>query len=208
MPDRPGKTETKREQAAAKRRTQILEAAMTCFLERGYHQSGVRDIAKQAGISLGNLYNHFPGKHDVLVEIAAVERAELEPILKLLNQSKPARTVLKQFIRRYSAFVAEPESMILTIEITSEAIRKPDIGERFLANRTELVRALEGVIQRGAAEGDFRALPDAREAAQHIIELIDGSAYRSVLSEVPMRTLLKNLHDFIFAALRTTTDVA
>lgn len=201
MPDRPNTIETKRERAAAKRRSLILEAAMTCFLERGYHQSGVRDIAKQAGISLGNLYNHFPGKHDVLVEIAAIERAGLEPILKLLSQARPAKTLLKQFIQKYAAFVAEPESVILTIEITSEAIRKPDIGELFLANRNELVSALEALIRRGIAEGDFRAMPDPHETAHSIVELIDGSAYRSVLSEIAMKKMLGNLKDFIFAAL-------
>ncbi|MEM7054445.1 MAG: TetR/AcrR family transcriptional regulator [Pseudomonadota bacterium] len=201
MSDLPGASESKRERAAAKRRSLILEAAMICFLERGYHQSGVRDIAKQAGVSLGNLYNHFPGKHDVLVEIAAVERTELEPILKLLKKPKPARAVLNQFVSKYAALVAEPENVILTIEIASEAIRKPDIGELFLTNRNELVRALEAVIKRGTAEGDFRTMPNAHEAAQHIIELIDGSAYRSVLSEIAMRKLLNNLNDFIFAAL-------
>ena len=78
MSDKQSGTETKRSKAVARRREQILEAAVTCFIENGYHQTGVRDIARRAGISLGNLYNHFPGKHDVLAEIAALERATAE----------------------------------------------------------------------------------------------------------------------------------
>jgi AcrR family transcriptional regulator len=58
--------ETKRDKELKSRRAHILEAALMSLLEKGYHQTGVRDIAKRAGVSLGNLYNHFSGKHAVL----------------------------------------------------------------------------------------------------------------------------------------------
>ncbi|MCG8505190.1 MAG: TetR/AcrR family transcriptional regulator [Sphingomonadales bacterium] len=174
-----------------------------CFLETGYHQTGVRDIAKRAGVSLGNLYNHFAGKHDVLVEIAALERAELDPFLKLLAEPSPALDVLDKFVTAYATYLATPENIILTIEISSEAIRKPDIGDQFLANRNHLATALASVIERGVAEGGLRTDLDPNEASLMIIELIDGSAYRSVLGEVPMRKMLSGLKGFIFAAMRS-----
>ena len=204
MAQNPSKSEGKREKAAAHRRAKILEAALICFLENGYHQTGVRDIAKRAGISLGNLYNHFPGKHDVLVEIAAMERSDLEPFLKMLAKPASAPTVLETFIKAYAKYLAAPETVILTIEISSEAIRKPDIGELFVANRERLVKALAAVMQRGIAAGDFRKDLDPNEASQLIIELIDASAYRSVLSEIAMGKILGGLKDFIFAAVKTT----
>ncbi len=202
VPEKRGDLETKRDKAVAQRRGKILEAAVMCFLENGYHQTGVRDIAKRAGISLGNLYNHFPGKHDVLAEIAALERSELEPFLELLADSAPAPTILDRFVAAYARYLAAPENAILTIEITSEAIRKPDIAEMFLANRNVLVTALASVLQRGSGEGDFRAVPDPTEASQLIIELIESSAYRSVLGGTAMRKMLDGLKDFIFAAMR------
>ncbi len=195
-------TPGKRAKAAAQKRAKILESALICFLENGYHQTGVRDIAKRAGVSLGNLYNHFPGKHDVLVEIAAMERADLEPYLKMLAKPASAPTVLEKFIKAYATYLAAPETVILTIEISSEAIRKPDIGELFVSNREELVSALTTVIQRGVADGAFRKDLDPNEASQLIIELIDASAYRSVLSEISMRKIHGGLKDFIFAAVK------
>jgi len=203
MADQRASEGTKRDQAAARRRALILDAAVMCFLENGYHQTGVRDIAKRAGVSLGNLYNHFPGKHDVLAEIAALERAELEPMLDLLDRSGAAPAVLDRFVTAYATYLAKPENVILTIEITSEAIRKPDIGELFVANRAELVEALAAVLTRGVAEGAFRAMADARDTAHLIVELIEGSAYRSVLGERTMRGMLGGLQDFIRAAVAT-----
>ncbi|WP_298853009.1 TetR/AcrR family transcriptional regulator [uncultured Ruegeria sp.] len=190
-----------REKATAKRRNQILEAAVMCFLERGYHQTGVRDIATRAGVSLGNLYNHFRGKHDVLVEIAMLERREMEPFLKILNSNTPAPKVLKKFIRAYAKYLAAPENVILTLEISSEAVRQPDIARLFVENRSSLTDALETVVRRGITDGDLRAVPDPLQASQLVIEVLEGSAYRSVLSEIPMTRVIGCTEDFILNSL-------
>ena len=197
---------TSRQKATAKRRQQIIDAAVTCFLENGYHQTGVRDIAKRAGVSLGNLYNHFPGKHDVLAEIAALERAELEPMLAILRGTKTAPVVLDKFIVAYARYLANIENVILTIELSSEAIRKPDIGELFLNNRNALSAALAAVIERGIDDGDFRQGLDSGEVAHLILELLEGCAYRSVLDKIPMRRILSNVKDFVFAAVGSTAE--
>lgn len=172
-----------------------------CFLERGYHQTGVRDIAARAGVSLGNLYNHFRGKHDVLVEIAMLERREMEPFLKILNSTASAPKVLKKFIRAYAKYLAAPENVILTLEISSEAVRQPDIAQLFVENRARLTEALEAVVRRGIADGDLRAVPDPLQASQLVIEALEGSAYRSVLSELPMNKIIGSLEDFVLNAL-------
>lgn len=198
----PAKPETKRDKASAQTRRKILEAAVACFLEDGYHQTGVRSIAKRAGVSLGNLYNHFPGKHDVLAEVAALERAELEPFLKLLAKPSPPPKVLAKFVAGYAKYLSAPENVILSIEITSEAIRKPDIAEMFLGNRADLIAALAAVLERGIIGGDFRRMSATGETAHLILEMIEGSAYRCVLGGIPMRKLLKGVREFIFAALR------
>lgn len=192
---------TNRQAASAKRKEQILEAAVASFLENGYHQTGVRDIAKRAGVSLGNLYNHFAGKHDILVEIAAYERAELGPILAGLGKPGSATEVLDMFLTSYASFLATVDNVVLTIEISSEAIRQQDIGELFLANRDELATALAAVVQRGVDDGEFRSDIDTKQVAQLVIDVVDGCAYRSVLSETPMKTLMSHVRDFVFVAL-------
>ncbi|UWR47281.1 TetR/AcrR family transcriptional regulator [Phaeobacter inhibens] len=197
-----GQRKPTRIETTAKRRQQILEAAIMCFLETGYHQTGVRDIANRAGVSLGNLYNHFPGKHDVLVEIAALERAELAPFIDGLAQPRAPMKLLENFVKSYAKYLAVPENVILGLEITSEAIRKPDIARLFLANRNALVVALAKVLERGTDAGEMRGQLAPDETAQMIVELIEGSAYRSVLDKVPMRYLRSSLLDFILAAVR------
>ncbi|MCV6595113.1 MAG: TetR/AcrR family transcriptional regulator [Silicimonas sp.] len=191
----------KRDKALAARRRKILEAAVMCFLENGYHQTGVRDIAAKAGISLGNLYNHFSGKHDVLVEIATLELEELAPFIRRLRRPGPALKALDRFVASYAKYLSAPENIILSIEITSEAIRKDDLAALFMENRKALVDALADLLSRGVQSGELVLRSDPQESAELVLELIEGRAYHSVLGQVPMLRLLPGLKVFLRAAL-------
>lgn len=195
------KPKGKRDKTVAARRIKIRDAAMMCFLENGYHQTGVRDIAARAGVSLGNLYNHFPGKHDVLVEIAALERDELEPFIQQLGQPGPPLRRFDRFVADYAKYLSKPENVILTIEISSEAIRKPDLGALFVENRELLTFALASLLTRGSDAGEFELRSNATETAQMVLELIEGRAYHCVLGEAKMRRILPGLKVFLWSAL-------
>ncbi|WP_107497014.1 TetR/AcrR family transcriptional regulator [Thalassobius sp. I31.1] len=173
--------ETKRDKELMSRRAHILEAALLSFLEKGYHQTGVRDIAKRASVSLGNLYNHFSGKHAILAEIAALERKEMQPFLSELKNDAAPLEVLEGFVHNYLIHLSAPENVILSLEIASEAVRKPDIAKMFLENQNALLDALEALLARGVKEDCFRSLPNTREVASLILDAMEGKALRATL---------------------------
>ncbi|WP_293575873.1 TetR/AcrR family transcriptional regulator [Phaeobacter sp.] len=201
MTDDAQKPQGKRERASADRRLKIRDAAMMCFLEYGFHQTGVRDIAARANVSLGNLYNHFPGKHDVLVEIAALEREELAPFVRQLSKTGPAVRQFDKFVASYAKYLSRPENVILTIEISSEAIRKPDLGQLFAENRSHLTSAIADLLRRGRDAQAFDFATDPEDAALMVLELLEGRAYHCVLNETKMRAQLPGLQMFLHAAL-------
>ncbi|HUF38966.1 MAG TPA: TetR/AcrR family transcriptional regulator [Anaerolineales bacterium] len=47
----------------------ILSTAYDLFTRRGYHGTSMRAIAKDAGIALGGIYNHFQSKEDIFREV-------------------------------------------------------------------------------------------------------------------------------------------
>ncbi len=203
MSDSRSEGPTRREAATARRREQILEAALARFVENGYHQTGVRDIAERAGVSVGNVYNHFPSKHHILVEVAELERIEFDRFRRLLAPSDPpASETLHRFVSEYVTFLATPENLILAIELTSEAIRQPDIGELFVANREGLAASLTSVLERGVETGELRADLDASGTARLILELVEGAAYRSLLGDNPVQRIIDDVSGFVSAALR------
>ena len=46
-------------------RLAIEDAAISLFLEQGYHATSVRQIADKAGLALGGIYNHFSSKDEI-----------------------------------------------------------------------------------------------------------------------------------------------
>ncbi len=51
------------------RRNQILDAAARVFAQKGFHPTTTRDIAKEAGIAEGTIYNYFESKAALLLGI-------------------------------------------------------------------------------------------------------------------------------------------
>ena len=53
------------------RRQQILQASWECFVEKGYAETTIREIAKRMNASTGVIYNYFKGKEEILEAILA-----------------------------------------------------------------------------------------------------------------------------------------
>jgi AcrR family transcriptional regulator len=102
-------------EAAAATREKLHGAAVRLFTSKGFHGTGVREIAKEAGISLGNLYNHHKTKEDMfsalLEEYEAQYTAPGTPLAKALadfedlddleNLGKASR----QMVQRFSDYI-------------------------------------------------------------------------------------------------------
>src|SRR5213595_1997968 len=57
------------EQLIAARQAQILDAATKIFAKKGFHRATIPDIAKEAGIAVGTIYNYFGKKEDLLLAL-------------------------------------------------------------------------------------------------------------------------------------------
>lgn len=50
-------------------RQNLLDAAHSLFLEQGYAGTSMRQISERAGLALSAIYNHFPSKESIFVEV-------------------------------------------------------------------------------------------------------------------------------------------
>jgi AcrR family transcriptional regulator len=65
------------------KRNEILRAAKKLFTEKGYRSTSVREIVREAGTSMGNLYFHFKNKSEILREIS---REFVDILRKQINE--------------------------------------------------------------------------------------------------------------------------
>lgn len=59
-------SQIKNKDLVERRWKQIIDNSTRVFMEKGYHRTSIRDIAKAASFSMGNLYNYIRTKEDVL----------------------------------------------------------------------------------------------------------------------------------------------
>ncbi|MBF6435861.1 TetR/AcrR family transcriptional regulator [Nocardia cyriacigeorgica] len=60
------KPSTRAERRKAELRREIIDTAFVCFAEKGYHATGIADIAAHLGIGHGTFYRYFSNKRDII----------------------------------------------------------------------------------------------------------------------------------------------
>ncbi|MCF6322672.1 MAG: TetR/AcrR family transcriptional regulator [Rhizobiaceae bacterium] len=179
---------TKRDAAKSARRRLIVESAAMCFIEGGFHQTSIRDIANKAGISLGNLYNHFESKAALIAEIASLEAEGLGEIEKNLRASSAPGRRMEKFIHSYFDYASQPHNAVLAAEITAEAMRNPDIAKGFVQNRKWLVEQIATVLEGGKQQAEFTFDQQPADLANLMIDLIESAGMRVAFSNRKLKT--------------------
>lgn len=86
----------KREQQKADRCRRIIEAAEQLFRHQGYEDTKIEVIAREAGVSVGTVYNYFETKSDIVMTLvtrhAEFVDAEIEEIISRPT-SKPGEDI-------------------------------------------------------------------------------------------------------------------
>lgn len=134
----------------------ILRAALTCFVESGYHGTTIRRIATAAGLSVPGVYHHYKSKQALIVElmestmadlyrrsIAALEEAGDSPVDQLRLHVECL--VLFHANRQELAFIAANE--IRSLEPTARALH--------IAARDRQQQILDRIVASGAESGAF-----------------------------------------------------
>lgn len=161
-------------------RRHIIEAAERLVRQRGVVGITVREIAREAGIADGTLYNHFLDKEEVLAEAILRRLPELEAVFYALPAQAGTGTVegnLRGMFR--SLFEYEHELVPLLGSLFSEPRLMTRLAERFHA-------ADQHRYVRGALADYLRAEKD--------LGRIDQSADPDAAS----RLLLGAVHDIVF----------
>lgn len=78
-----------------KRIHEILDAAEHHFQSKGFAQTTMDDVAREAGVSVGTLYNSFEGKEDLYAQVAErIGEAVIERLTSFVKASNPEEAVL------------------------------------------------------------------------------------------------------------------
>lgn len=111
-----------------RRRAEILEVALTCFAGKGFVATTMADIAKAAGMSVGNLYNYFCGKSDIVSALAEEEIRRTSQAMQKMLSGQMTDDERYELLLTHIRERLNPVRARLTLEIMLEATRNEELA--------------------------------------------------------------------------------
>ena len=158
-------------------RERLLDAAESCFAEKGFYGSSLRDIATLVGISKPSLIHHFPNKESLYSEVLA---RIAEGLMARWTEAEQAdgdeRQKLHSFIDGFCDWSSshENEARILMRELLDNPRRLSDVHHWHLK---ALMDNLADLMKSGQQKGLFRNI----DPLPVIINLLGGQHYLMIV---------------------------
>ena len=132
---------------AERKRQQILDGAVACFVRSGFSRTTIGDICKETGISPAALYRYFRSKAAIVNAVVAASRREDTSRIREAAKSG-TREALEELIRTFLLRVRK-RTCALALELTAEASRDETLQDSAAAR----ARADPGATDRGRPAG-------------------------------------------------------
>lgn len=148
-----------RQRRKAARPHELLEAALTLFVEKGLAATRAEEVAKLAGVSKGTLYLYYPSKDELF---KAVVRAYLTQVIveggEILDQFEgPTSELVPLLAHTWWSRVGSSKAAGLLVLIMAEAQHFPELAQFYVDEVVAPSHALLArTVQRGIDRGEFR----------------------------------------------------
>ena len=166
-----------------KRVNDILDAAVAVFVEKGYENTSMSEIATRAGISKGGLYHHLLNKDMVLIY---ANQKLLEPTYEIMKQAETFKTIkesLEFYISNYLKYWLDRKKELIFFSLSmTKAMSHKDIFNVYQKYIEKYIETIKDIYQKGIDLDEF--VPhNPRHNAVALISALDGVLVYMVLDE-------------------------
>ncbi len=166
-------TQIKNPDLVERRRRQIVDAAVPLFVEKGFHKTTTRQIAKAAGFSIGTLYEYVASKEDVLYLVCDAIHDQIERrIGAVLSRVQKGREALAAMVREFFLTSHRMSDVYLLMYQETHAL-PPQWREKVLEKELRINELIHQGLKRIAESGDLGDLDgDALKLLSHNISVM------------------------------------
>ncbi|MCW1952439.1 MAG: TetR/AcrR family transcriptional regulator [Octadecabacter sp.] len=151
----------------------IRAAARQQFAEHGYNAVSMREIAQAVGKQPGGIYNHFPNKQSILVDLMQenLVRAYEAVISPIKDTASPVQR-LEMFVRGHVQYhIENPDDIFIAyMELRS---LEAEGAAHIMAERDKYESALRNILRDGLSADQFK-LSDPAIHARSILSMLGG----------------------------------
>lgn len=181
------------------RRAEILQAAVQCFLKKGFHNTTMQDIYKASNLSPGAVYNYFSSKEDIMVAaarefqdwtvgnyftgkddiaVAAVEEINAWTLSQMakLSSEQPGESWqrLLEFWLSFLQQDSRDSNISVQLDYYSEATRNEKIRRAVLESQDSIHDAIIEIIKQNQQAGLINPALDPLSIARAIMGIFFG----------------------------------
>ena len=196
-----GGKEGRRQRRIARRRREILAAAARVFASKGFAKGTTREIADEADVAEGTLYNYFGGKREMLLSMAGEMETPLEKAMVAVSGQDDWTAALALF---EAAFDFAETQIPFFRALLSEAWVDDDLLEQFFTGRiSRMEERLRAYIASRIVAGAFRPF-DPALGARAVMGLYFGLMLPVIRGIAPLpspeerRALAETVTDLLF----------
>lgn len=164
--------------SAEERSLEILGLIRQAFAEKGFDGASMQDLARAAGMSVGNFYRYFPSKAAIVQAMCGYDLAEIEGDFAAIQTSDRPMACLRDRILSHFDEDSLKDGQ-LWAEITAAAIRKPEIGEAARQMEETITGLLCAIFARVTRRSREEACERYLGQCQMLVMLVKAMATRT-----------------------------
>ena len=143
------------------KKDQMIEAAFALFLKNGYMNTKVSDIADEAGIGKGTVYEYFPSKELLFAEVFKIKvLSDYHKVEKLLRSKVSAEQKLIEYVtfeaKNMKKF-GDSLHMLPDMVMSSDAFKNEALQKIIFDLWVLRFNAMHAIIKEGMEKGEFRS---------------------------------------------------
>lgn len=173
----------------ALRRDEIVAAARQCMVRHGFHAASMAEIAKEARMSVGQIYRYFPSKEAIIHSI--VEGIVERRLAWIKDQSAPVDFPRRLAARALDTGSGDADDRALLLDATAEATRNPEIAEIMRKADRQLHAQAVAAVRR---DHPGLTTKEAIARVEVVAVLSEGTAFRMVTDRVADVKILTGLY--------------
>lgn len=141
------------------KRRAILDAALSLFVERGYHGTAVPEVAARAGVGAGTIYRYFESKVALVNDLYREhKRALAEELLEGFPHDATAREQFRALWTRLASYARHHPRAWAFLELHHHA---DYLDAESRAVESQLDQAAEGLLRAAQARGEIASIQPA-----------------------------------------------
>jgi len=183
------------EEEQTRRRQEIFDASVHLFVEKGFAETSMREIAVAAGIGKATLYDYFKTKDDILLSFFEREvRTLADRAAVIACQELPIAEKLRRIMRMQLDHWLPRKAFYLRLTLEAQRLAVQS-QQRIQAARHGYQDMLRDLIEDGIREGVFRPV-DSLFATRLLLMMVTPVVFTSRPSGSPQQMMDEALEIF------------